>query len=172
MKTSADHILTTHVGSLPRPPDLEAKLLERERGEIDAEGQALLPKQVAAAVRDVVKRQASIGLSVVDDGEMSKYAYATYARERVTGISGADQPLALSELGEFPIFAKRIVLEIKGAESCVARHPGGSDAHARLLGQLRVAPPSRYRALRDFRLDRNRPPYGPARRSGQPKARA
>jgi 5-methyltetrahydropteroyltriglutamate--homocysteine methyltransferase len=113
MKTSADRILTTHVGSLPRPAELEAKLLRREKGELDAAGQAALPDEVAAAVRDVVKRQASLGLSVIDDGEMSKYAYATYARERMTGISGSDQPLALSELAEFPVFAKRIMLEIK-----------------------------------------------------------
>jgi len=113
MKVSADRILTTHVGSLPRPSELEAKLLRREKCELDDAGQAALPREITQAVAEVVKRQASIGIDVVDDGEMSKYAYATYARERMTGLTGGDQPLALSELAEFPVFARRIVLEIK-----------------------------------------------------------
>ena len=118
MKTSRDRILTTHVGSLPRPAALEAKLLKREKGEIGAEESATLPDEVADAVKDVVKRQANLGIAVLDDGEMSKYAYATYARERMTGLVGADQPLALSELGEFPVFAQRIKLDIK-TPACV-----------------------------------------------------
>lgn len=118
MKTSTDHILTTHVGSLPRPHALEMKIAAKEKSELDAEGQASLPQEVAAAVKDVVKKQADLGISIVDDGEMSKYAYATYARERLTGLTGVDQPLALSELAEFPEFAKKIALDIK-TPACV-----------------------------------------------------
>lgn len=118
MKTSTDHILTTHVGSLPRPHALEMMVAAKEKSELDAQGQAALPQQVAAAVKDIVRRQASLGISIVDDGEMSKYAYATYARERLTGLTGTDQPLALSELAEFPEFAKNIVLDIK-TPACV-----------------------------------------------------
>ena len=118
MRRSRDRILTTHVGSLPRPADLEAMLLAREHGSLDEAGHARLPVRVAEAVIDVVERQAQIGLDIVDDGEMSKYAYATYARDRLTGLEGADQPLALSELAEFPAFAQRIRLEIK-TPACV-----------------------------------------------------
>lgn len=118
MKISTDRILTTHVGSLPRPNSLESKIAAKERSELDADGQASLPHEVAAAVKDIVRRQASAGISIVDDGEMSKYAYSTYARERLTGLTGVDQPLALSELAEFPEFAKKIVLDIK-TPACV-----------------------------------------------------
>ncbi|QPF90820.1 cobalamin-independent methionine synthase II family protein [Bradyrhizobium commune] len=118
MKISTDRILTTHVGSLPRPAALEAKLSAREKSELSAEGRATLPQEVASAVVDVVKRQADLGISVVDDGEMSKYAYSTYARDRMTGLTGVDQPLALSEIAEFPNFAKRVVLDIK-TPACV-----------------------------------------------------
>jgi 5-methyltetrahydropteroyltriglutamate--homocysteine methyltransferase len=118
MKTSTDRILTTHVGSLPRPAALEAKLLKREKGEISGEELATLPDEIAAAVKDAVKRQAELGISIIDDGEMSKYAYSTYARERMTGLTGVDQPLALSELAEFPNFAQRIKLDIK-TPACV-----------------------------------------------------
>lgn len=118
MKLSSDRILTTHVGSLPRPADLEAKLLEREKGELDSIGEILPPGQIADAVREVVNRQVRLGISVVDDGEMSKYSYSTYARDRMTGLTGSDQPLALSELAEFPVFARRITLDIK-TPACV-----------------------------------------------------
>ncbi len=113
MTKSADRILTTHVGSLPRPAPLEAKLLQHEKGELDQAGQGSLPGEIAAAVTDVVRRQAELGLDIIDDGEMGKYAYSTYARDRMTGLTGIDQPLALSELAEFPTFARRIVLDIK-----------------------------------------------------------
>ena len=118
MQTSTDRILTTHVGSLPRPAALEAKLLKREKGEIGADELATLPDEIIAAVKDVVKRQADLGITVVDDGEMSKYAYSTYARDRITGLTGTDQVLALSELAEFPTFAQRIKLDIK-TPACV-----------------------------------------------------
>jgi 5-methyltetrahydropteroyltriglutamate--homocysteine methyltransferase len=84
MKTSADRILTTHTGSLPRPKPLIDLILRREKGEaIDA---AAFEAEVAAAVDDVVARQVKAGIDVVSDGEMSKPSYTTYIRHRVTGI--------------------------------------------------------------------------------------
>ncbi|WP_445220016.1 cobalamin-independent methionine synthase II family protein [Bradyrhizobium sp. Pa8] len=118
MKISTDRILTTHVGSLPRPPVLEEMLLAKEKGGLEADRGPLLAASISSAVVDIVKKQASINLTVVDDGEMSKYAYSTYARERMTGLTGIDQPLALSELAEFSNFAKRVNLDIK-TPACV-----------------------------------------------------
>jgi 5-methyltetrahydropteroyltriglutamate--homocysteine methyltransferase len=139
MKISTDRILTTHVGSLPRPGELEAKLLQGERGELDGPGRASLAGEVALAVADVGRRQASIGLNVIGDGEMSKYAYATYARERMTGLTGGDQPLALSELAEFPVFARRVVLEIKTPACVGAIAYSGESAVAADIANLREA---------------------------------
>lgn len=118
MQQSTDRILTTHVGSLPRPAELEAMLLGREKGQLDRNEQERLPGLVVDAVHDVVRRQAALGIDIVSDGEMSKYAYSTYARERMSGLEGQDQPLALSELAEFPTFAQRIRLDIK-TPACV-----------------------------------------------------
>ncbi|MDQ8730436.1 cobalamin-independent methionine synthase II family protein [Bradyrhizobium sp. LHD-71] len=118
MQLSASRILTTHVGSLPRPAELEALLLRREKGGLAPQDESRLPRIVADAVQAVVSRQAALGIDIVCDGEMSKYAYATYARERMTGLEGEDQPLALSELAEFPNFAQRIKLDIK-TPACV-----------------------------------------------------
>jgi 5-methyltetrahydropteroyltriglutamate--homocysteine methyltransferase len=118
MKQGAERILTTHVGSLPRPGDLEALLLAREKGRLDPQDHAKLSSLVAEAVREVVTRQADLGIDIINDGEMSRYAYATYARERMVGLEGADQPLALSELAEFPNFAQRIRLDVR-TPACV-----------------------------------------------------
>ena len=139
MKMSNDRILTTHVGSLPRPPDLEAMLLARENGALSATEAETLPTRIASAVAGVVARQSRIGLSVIDDGEMSKYAYATYARERMSGLSGANQPLALSELAEFPIFAQRIKLEIKTPACIGPISYQGEDAVAADIGNLKAS---------------------------------
>jgi 5-methyltetrahydropteroyltriglutamate--homocysteine methyltransferase len=118
MQQSTERILTTHVGSLPRPTELEAMLLRREKGQLDRNEQERLPGVIVDAVHDVVRRQAALGIDIVSDGEMSKYAYCTYARERMSGLEGEDQPLALSELAEFPTFAQRIRLDIK-TPACV-----------------------------------------------------
>jgi len=118
MHRSAGRILTTHVGSLPRPAELEAMLLRREKDQLDANGQERLPGLIVDAVNSVVRRQAELGIDIVCDGEMGRYAYCTYARERMSGLDGEDQPLALSELAEFPTFAQRIKLDIK-TPACV-----------------------------------------------------
>jgi 5-methyltetrahydropteroyltriglutamate--homocysteine methyltransferase len=83
-------IRTTHTGSLPRPSELVELLIERDNGEVlDA---ARFDALVTSAVDDVVKRQRDIGLSVVNDGEMSKMTYATYLRYRVSGFAVVPRP--------------------------------------------------------------------------------
>jgi 5-methyltetrahydropteroyltriglutamate--homocysteine methyltransferase len=85
MKTSADRILTTHSGSLPRPKPLIDLILGREQdAAVDAQA---LETETAKAVDDVVARQIAAGIDVVSDGEMSKPSYTTYIRHRVSGIA-------------------------------------------------------------------------------------
>ena len=79
-----DRILTTHVGSLLRPPELMAMLATVERGEpYDA---AAYQRLVDEAVTAVVRRQAEVGVDIVDDGEMSKVGWIAYLYGRVSGI--------------------------------------------------------------------------------------
>jgi 5-methyltetrahydropteroyltriglutamate--homocysteine methyltransferase len=79
-----DRILTTHVGSLIRPPELLEVLGKIERGEeYDADEHERL---LRAAVDDVVRRQAEAGIDVIDDGEMGKSSWITYLYERTSGI--------------------------------------------------------------------------------------
>ena len=86
MKLSTDRILTTHVGSLPRPQPLVELLIKKDRDEpYDA---AEFAAQVRKAVADIVARQVAIGIDVVSDGETSKVGYATYVKDRLTGFGG------------------------------------------------------------------------------------
>ena len=84
MKTSTQRILTTHVGSIPRPEGIRALLRARLEGQpID---EAELAARAAEAVTDVVRRQAEVGLDVVSDGEMSKTSFLAYTDARLTGF--------------------------------------------------------------------------------------
>jgi len=104
MKRSAERILTTHTGSLPRAGDLLAQLVRRDRGEgVD---EAALAAQVRAAVADSVRRQAAAGIAVVNDGEAGKIGYSTYVKERLEGFGGqsAERPTS-RDMAEFPEYA-------------------------------------------------------------------
>jgi 5-methyltetrahydropteroyltriglutamate--homocysteine methyltransferase len=118
VKRSTEHILTTHTGSLPRPPELLDALQRRDRGEGDGK---LLEEQVRAAVADVVRRQADAGVSVVNDGEAGKIGYATYVKERLDGFGGeAGMAGSLADMAEFPDYMRRVLSGIDFAmPACV-----------------------------------------------------
>jgi len=85
MKRSTGRILTTHVGSLIRPPELQEFLRARQGGKPydEAAYQACLKKTVA----EVVREQADIGIDVVSDGEFGKsISWSQYVLERLSGF--------------------------------------------------------------------------------------
>jgi len=107
VKTSADRILTTHVGSLPRPAEVVDLLFAQDKGEpYDEE---VFDKTIADAIADAVRLQSDAGLDVVDDGEMSKISYGTYIRHRLSGFVTGDVPRQTPEdLNDFPEFRDRL----------------------------------------------------------------
>jgi 5-methyltetrahydropteroyltriglutamate--homocysteine methyltransferase len=84
MKTSASRILTTHVGSMPRPESVKSLLRARLAGEAVEDAQ--LAARAAEAVAEAVRQQARVGLDVVSDGEMGKTSFLAYADDRLTGF--------------------------------------------------------------------------------------
>ncbi len=92
MKTSTDRILTTHVGSIPRPESITTLLRARMRGQRIDEAQ--LSTRVAEAVAEVARAQAEVGIDVISDGEMGKTSFLAYADERLAGFVAmrADAP--------------------------------------------------------------------------------
>lgn len=81
MRRSDTRILTTHVGSLIRPPEL-LELSQTPEGRATPEYAARLRDAVA----DIVKRQVALGLDVVNDGEYSKSGWSTYMFDRIEGF--------------------------------------------------------------------------------------
>ena len=93
MKRSDDRILTTHVGSLPRPPGMAVTLYARETG--GAHDRAALARGIKDSVSDVVRRQLEIGIDIVNDGEHSKFNFITYGRMRLGGLEPNPKPVAM-----------------------------------------------------------------------------
>lgn len=107
MQYSQDRILTTHVGSLPRPQEVVDILFAQDRGEISDPD--VFDAVIRPAVRDTVARQREVGIDIVSDGEMSKISYATYIRHRFSGFEPGEVPRAVpADLDEFPDYRDRL----------------------------------------------------------------
>jgi 5-methyltetrahydropteroyltriglutamate--homocysteine methyltransferase len=106
LRHSADRILTTHVGSLPRSQAVTDVLFAREQG--TPHDAAAAAATLRNAVADVVRRQVDTGIDVVSDGETSKISYATYIKDRVTGFDGDTPREPGQDLVEFPRLLKKL----------------------------------------------------------------
>ncbi len=99
MRTSTDHILTSHAGSLPRPDALIAANRARDAGDIADE--AAFQKTLGTAVGDVVRHQHELGIDVPGDGEFGKSmaqrvnygSWWRYSWQRLSGIEPGEQTL-------------------------------------------------------------------------------
>jgi 5-methyltetrahydropteroyltriglutamate--homocysteine methyltransferase len=136
-----NRIMTTHAGSLARPPELLSFLVAMESGEgYDAEAHG---EVLRAAVADTVRRQVEAGIDFVDDGEMGKATWITYLYERLTGLEprmvpvegGNILPPSRDRLA-FPefyaehdaAFAKEVVNQVRlagGGDQAPASEPAG-----------------------------------------------
>jgi len=98
-----NRILTTHVGSLPRPKELLDRMKARLTGNRDDD--ATYDALVRKAVADAVRMQVEDGIDIVADGEMSKPGFFTYIKERLAGFeprAGAGKKPFASEVAAFP----------------------------------------------------------------------
>src|SRR2546430_17280698 len=84
MKRSTDRILTTHVGSLVRPPGLVELMRAKENGQ--AYNQEELATRVRSSVQEVVHKQVETGVDIISDGEYGKPSFSGYVNERLSGF--------------------------------------------------------------------------------------
>ena len=113
MKRSEHRILTTHVGSLPRPPALRDLLVRQDRGEaVDA---AVLAREAEAAVRHVVGKQLEAGVDVGNDGEQPRVGFSTYPARRMRGFGGASKRRMSRDIAEHPDYMSRLARLRTGA---------------------------------------------------------
>ena len=99
-------ILTTHVGSLPRPKIVSDLLFSRENNE--KYDQQQFDEIIKKSVEEIVKKQSDIGVSIISDGEMSKISYATYVKDRYNGFAGDSERNPPQDLEKFPNYMKKI----------------------------------------------------------------
>ncbi len=115
-------IATSHVGSLPRGPELTPLLLARDAGEpYDADA---FDTVVQTAVDAAVAAQVDAGVTVVSDGELGKVGYSTYIIERLEGFGGNSPRKPALDLAPLPELRTKLAA-IMGAQeftraSCIA----------------------------------------------------
>ena len=98
MKRSSSRILTTHVGSLIRPPALQEFLRAKQAGK--PYDQAAYQKCLADSVAEVVHKQAETGIDVISDGEFGKsISWSQYVLERLSGFER--RPIAAASKNPF-----------------------------------------------------------------------
>jgi 5-methyltetrahydropteroyltriglutamate--homocysteine methyltransferase len=150
MKRSESRILTTHVGSLVRPPELLDAL--DVAGPAPYEHGAFI-ETLRQAIAEVVQDQAAVGLDIINDGEYGKSSWANYILERISGFEHRpEQKAPIDWLGRDPerfdaFFAKEMPIAAEGlpVDACVGpiaySNPAPIDANIRLLKDaLRSAP--------------------------------
>jgi 5-methyltetrahydropteroyltriglutamate--homocysteine methyltransferase len=107
MRQSTDRILTTHVGSMPRPQALVDILIKKDHDELSLD-QAEYDRVIRAAVDAVVKRQVEAGVDIPSDGEASKVSYSTYMMDRLNGFGGDHPRKPAADLADYPELRKKL----------------------------------------------------------------
>ncbi|HVC53357.1 MAG TPA: cobalamin-independent methionine synthase II family protein [Stellaceae bacterium] len=150
MRWSDERILTTHTGSLPRPPELTRLYVRRSRGEaVDPDEIKRLGK---AAVAQIVATQIENGVDIGNNGEQQREAFFLYVRHRMSGFGGSWKRWPRGDVERYP------ALKVEMARMLAAREAVGNYEPPRAIGQVRYVDDSELKAeLADFRaaLDAN-----------------
>lgn len=102
MKRSSTRILTTHAGSLVRPPEIvEAMIRDHLRERVD---EGAFERDLDAAVSSVVCKQAEIGIDVIDDGEFGKSSWIAYLADRLEGMERVKFTPEMTKRMDSPFF--------------------------------------------------------------------
>jgi len=112
MKRNEQRILTTHVGSLPRPPALRDLLVGQDRGEAVDVG--ALAREAEEAVRYVVRQQLVAGVDVGNDGEQPRVGFSTYPAKRMRGFGGQSKRRLSKDQIEHPDYTARLARQRAG----------------------------------------------------------
>src|SRR4051812_38722034 len=118
MHHSRERILTTHTGSLPRPPELVELYVRKGRGEAVDE---VLAEAGHAAMQEVVRRQRDAGIDIGNNGEQQREAFFLYVRSRMSGFGGAWNRPARADVDRYPLYREALAREAAGAIMVSAR---------------------------------------------------
>ena len=102
MQHSNDRILTTHAGSLPRPPALVEMFADRVQGRpVDA---AALATAIEDATNWILPKQLEAGIDIPNNGEQPRDAFFLYVRHRMSGFSGLGSRRPPGDVARYPGF--------------------------------------------------------------------
>jgi methionine synthase II (cobalamin-independent) len=118
MERRTERILTTHVGSLPRPVALDDAL--------------------KLAVSEVVKRQAEVGLDAVDDGEYGKSSWTGYLSERLSGFEARPVPPG-GQVPRWPADSERVESNCSATRRAICRGTASATTLATALTSARAS---------------------------------
>lgn len=114
MKRSKDRILTTHTGSLPRPPALTKLYALRSRGEpVEA---ADIERAGHAALQAIVPKQIDAGIDIGNNGEQQREGFFLHVRHRMTGFGGSWKRWPRADVEAYPVFRQALEQQVAGKE--------------------------------------------------------
>ncbi len=106
MRWSEERILTTHAGSLPRPPELVRLYVRRAAGEpVDG---AAIEAAGRAALGWVVPKQIEAGIDVGNNGEQQREGFFLYVQRRMSGFGGRWQRRQRGDALRYPVFLRML----------------------------------------------------------------
>src|SRR6267154_5440181 len=144
MRRSEDRILTTHTGSLPRPPELTRLYVRRARGE--AIDPAELDRVGKAALRRIVDKQIEAGVDIGNNGEQQREAFFLYVRHRMSGFGDSWQRWPRGDVERYPLLKQQM------AQMLAAREAVGNYQPPKAIGEVRYVDDTELNAeIADFR---------------------
>ena len=156
MLASQDEILTTHAGSLPRPPALLELLVRVSRREVV--DPAVLARTVEDATRATVAKQLDARIHVGNDGEQPRESFLSYVQHRLSGFGGQSQRPIMRDLVHYPSFLAlkapdfaRTMVNLMAAPKAVGpvryAERGPVEDECALVRRITAAEPAKFREL-------------------------
>ncbi|MEE8434016.1 MAG: cobalamin-independent methionine synthase II family protein [bacterium] len=131
---NANRILTTHAGSLPRPPSLVELFSRRSAGEaLDA---AVLAVEIEKATAGIVPKQIAAGIDIPNNGEQGREAFFLYVRHRMSGFAPGGSRMPLGDIARYPVF------EEMRQQSMAARKSVSNFEVPKVAGEVRYLDPA------------------------------
>jgi 5-methyltetrahydropteroyltriglutamate--homocysteine methyltransferase len=144
MQWSTERILTTHTGSLPRPPELTRLYVRRTRGEAIDDGQ--LDRLGKAALAQIIDKQASSGVDVGNNGEQQREAFFLYVQRRMTGFGSSWTRWPRGDVERYPL------LKVQMREMLSSREAVSNMDPPKTIGAINyIDPDAVENECRDFR---------------------
>src|SRR5215469_13118445 len=115
MRRSEHRILTTHTGSLPRPPELTRLYVRRARGE--AVGGEEIERRGREAVTQIIDNQRSAGADIGNNGEQQLEAFFLFVRHRMTGFGGSWKRWPRGDVELYPLLKEQMTKMLAAREA-------------------------------------------------------